>query len=50
MLRTIGKPLRFELRGLYSYRIGDYRAIYAIKDDILEILVTKCAYRKHVYE
>ena len=35
---------------LYRIRIGDYRAIYTIEDDILRVLVVKVAHRKEVYE
>ena len=35
---------------LYRIRIGDYRAIYTIEDEILRVLVVKVAHRKEVYE
>ncbi len=31
--QRVGKPLRAELSGSYSARRGDYRIIYAIRDD-----------------
>lgn len=35
---------------LYRIRIGDYRVIYSIEDDILTITIVKIAHRKDVYE
>lgn len=32
--QRVGKPLRGELAGLYSARVGTYRVVYAISDDI----------------
>jgi len=45
----LGKPLTANLAGLWSLRIGDYRAIYQIKNDELIILVLKLGHRKNVY-
>ena len=44
-----GKPLTSILTGLWSLRIGDYRAIYQIKNNELIILVIKIGHRKNVY-
>lgn len=46
----LGKPLTANLAGLWSLRIGDYRAIYEIKNDKLIILVLKLGHRKNIYE
>lgn len=35
---------------LYRIRIGDYRVIYAIEEEIITITVVKVAHRKEVYE
>lgn len=35
---------------LYRIRIGDYKAIYTIEDEILRVLVVKVAHRKEVYD
>jgi mRNA interferase RelE/StbE len=35
---------------LYRIRIGDYRVIYSIEDEIITITVVKVAHRKEVYE
>lgn len=37
-------------KDLYRIRVGDYRAVYAIEDDILIVIVVKIANRKEVYE
>lgn len=41
-----GKPLAGELRDYWRLRIGDYRAIYKIKKDIVEVLVVKVGIRR----
>lgn len=44
-----GKPLTSILTGLWSLRIGDYRAIYQIKRSQLIVVVIKIGHRKNVY-
>jgi mRNA interferase RelE/StbE len=34
---------------LYRIRVGDYRVLYAIHDDVLEVLVVKIGHRRDVY-
>lgn len=34
---------------LYRIRIGDYRVVYSIQDDVLIILVVEVEHRKNVY-
>ena len=36
-------------RALYRIRSGNYRIVYAIKDDILLVLVTEVGHRKEIY-
>jgi len=36
--RRVGKPLRFELAGLWVARRGDYRVVYRISDDAVQIV------------
>ncbi|MCL1470975.1 type II toxin-antitoxin system RelE/ParE family toxin [Argonema antarcticum A004/B2] len=31
-------------------RVGDYRVIYRIENDILEILIIKVGHRKNIYK
>lgn len=42
-----GEPLKGEFRGLFKYRIGDYRVIYSKTTD--GVLVLRIAHRKEVY-
>ncbi|GGD45674.1 hypothetical protein GCM10011514_07100 [Emticicia aquatilis] len=44
------KSLGIELEEVYRVRIGDYRAIYAIENEVLVIFIIKIAHRKEVYE
>ena len=43
------KPLTSILTGLWSLRIGDYRAIYQIKNSELIVVVIRIGHRKNVY-
>lgn len=43
-----GKPLARELKGMYSYRSGDYRVIYTKIPE--GVLVLRIGHRKDVYE
>jgi len=43
-----GKELTGEYKGLYSYRVGDYRVIYTILKDA--ILILKLGHRKNIYK
>ena len=45
----LGKPLTGKLAGLWSLRVGDYRAIYQIRKSELLIIVLKLGHRKNVY-
>ena len=42
-----GKPLRRSLQGYRKLRIGDYRVIYRIENNI--IIILKIGHRKEVY-
>jgi len=44
-----GTPLRKNLSGLWRYRIGNYRIICHIKDDVLTVRVLHIGHRKEVY-
>ena len=46
----LGKPLTVNLAGLWSLRIGDYRAIYQIDNNQLLIFIIKIGHRKNVYD
>ncbi|MFH1177474.1 MAG: type II toxin-antitoxin system RelE/ParE family toxin [Acidobacteriota bacterium] len=45
-----GKPLQLTLKGLRSWRTCDYRIIYRIRRDVLEILVVAVGHRREVYD
>lgn len=44
------KPLKGELSGYYRYRIGDYRVVYEIDDNLKQVNVIFIAHRSKVYE
>ncbi len=48
--RSMGKPLKGYLNGLWRYRVGEYRIIAEIKDDELVILTLSVGHRKDVYK
>ncbi len=47
--RDIGKPLKSRFKGLWRYRVGDYRVFCQIQDAELIILVVRVANRKKAY-
>ncbi len=47
--RLFGKSLQGNKKGLWRYRVGDYRIICQILDRELIILVIKIGHRKTVY-
>ncbi|MFN5856296.1 MAG: type II toxin-antitoxin system RelE family toxin [Pseudanabaenaceae cyanobacterium] len=44
------KALKGEYSGLYRYRIGDYRVIYSVEDEIVQVFVMAIAHRSQAYE
>lgn len=46
----LGKPLHGELVPFWSYRVGDYRVVYEIRDDELIVLVVMLGHRREIYE
>ena len=47
--RILGKALTGDLKGLWRYRIGNFRIVCQIQDNSLLILILKIAHRKEVY-
>ena len=47
--RQWGKALKGEKRGLWRYRVGDYRLICDIQDKKVTILILELGHRKDVY-
>lgn len=44
-----GKPLQAEFKGCFSYRVGDYRIIYAFSKDKKDIGIIRIDHRRQVY-
>lgn len=44
-----GKPLTGPYKGLYRFRVGEYRIVYSIEKDRLVVLVLRIRHRKDVY-
>ncbi len=44
-----GKPLQLTLKGLRSWRTGDYRIVYTVENGRLTILVVAVGHRREVY-
>ena len=44
-----GKPLQAELKGCYSYRVGDYRLLYSFDKKRKYIGVIRIDHRREVY-
>jgi mRNA interferase RelE/StbE len=45
----LGKRLAGELVPFWSYRVGDYRVVYEIRDDELTVLVVMLGHRREIY-
>jgi mRNA interferase RelE/StbE len=48
--RSNGKGLLHDKKGLWRYRIGDYRAICKIEDTHMVIVAVTVGHRKDVYD
>jgi mRNA interferase RelE/StbE len=48
--RRFGKPLTGDLKGLWRYRVGDYRIVAAIEDNRFVVLVVTVGHRRDVYD
>ena len=47
--QRVGKPLVGELEGLHSARRGEYRVIYRIVEDRVQVEVVRLRYRRDAY-
>lgn len=48
--RQFGKALTGQFKGLWRYRVGDYRVIADIRDQELIILALEVGHRKEIYK
>lgn len=48
--RRYGEALQGNLRSFWRYRIGDYRLICSIEDEILNVLIIRVKHRKEIYK
>ncbi|MDK8300684.1 MAG: type II toxin-antitoxin system RelE/ParE family toxin [Actinomycetaceae bacterium UMB1218B] len=48
--RMQGKGLTGNLAGLWRYRVGDYRLVCLIEDDVMVVLVVDVNHRSQVYK
>lgn len=48
--RRFGKPLLGDSKGLWRYRVGDYRIVAKIEDDRFIVLVVTVGHRREVYD
>jgi mRNA interferase RelE/StbE len=44
-----GKPLKGQLKGRYSYRVGTYRIIYTIFRNQLLVVIIDIGHRRDIY-
>ena len=47
--RRIGKALQEPLDRYWAFRVGDYRAICELKDNVMTVLVLKIGHRSDIY-
>jgi mRNA interferase RelE/StbE len=48
--RRFGKPLTGDQKGLWRYRVADYRIVAAIEDDRFVVLIVTVGHRREVYD
>ena len=45
----LGKPLKGNKAGIWRYRVGDYRILCQIEDEVLIVLIIAVGHRKDIY-
>lgn len=45
----LGKQLKGELSEYRSYRVGDYRVVYYVRQRVVQVEIIRIAHRKEVY-
>lgn len=48
--RQVGKALKGRFSDLWRYRVGDYRLVCELRDQVLVVLVIRIGHRKEVYD
>ncbi len=48
--RDFGKPMFGEYKGLWRYRVEDYRLICRVEDHRMVVLVVRIGHRRDVYD
>lgn len=48
--QSFSKPLKNTLRNFRKLRVGSYRIIFKVNEDIIEILVIAIGHRSQIYE
>jgi mRNA interferase RelE/StbE len=48
--RKLGRALTGEWSGHWKYRVGDWRMIARIRDQLVQIYIVKVGHRREVYE
>jgi mRNA interferase RelE/StbE len=48
--RSTGKALQGNLKGLWRYRVGNYRLVCQLKDNELTVMVIDIGHRKDIYK
>ncbi len=48
--RRFGRALTGDLKGLWRYRVGDYRIVASIEEDRFVVLVVTVGHRREVYD
>lgn len=48
--RASGKVIRKDKKGLWRYRVGGYRIICAIRDEIMVVLIVRIGHWRSVYD
>ena len=48
--RRFGHALTGDLKGLWRYRVGDYRIVASIEDNRFVVLVVTVGHRREVYD
>ena len=48
--RKLGAPLSGTLKGLWKYRIGDWRVVARIRNELVMIYIVRVGHRREIYD